>query len=92
MFSFKTSGESHGQALIAMVDGLPANLEIDIDFINSELGRRQGGFGRGGRMKIEADQVRVLSGVRHGKTLGSPISMMIELLCQGGTYDFSRAC
>lgn len=78
MFSFKTSGESHGQALIAMVDGLPANLEIDIDFINSELGRRQGGFGRGGRMKIEADQVRVLSGVRHGKTLGSPISMMIE--------------
>ena len=61
-----------------MVDGLPANLEIDVDFINGELGRRQGGFGRGARMKIETDQVRVLSGIRHGKTLGSPISMMIE--------------
>ncbi len=78
MFSFRTSGESHGQALIAMVDGLPANLEFDVEFINGELGRRQGGYGRGGRMKIETDKVRVLSGVRHGRTLGSPISMMIE--------------
>jgi chorismate synthase len=78
MFSFKTSGESHGQALIAMVDGLGANLEIDVDFINQELGRRQLGFGRGGRMKIETDRVRILSGVRHGRTLGSPVSMLIE--------------
>ena len=61
-----------------MVDGLPANLEIDVEFINGELSRRQGGYGRGGRMKIETDKVCVLSGVRHGRTLGSPISMMIE--------------
>ena len=78
MFSFKTAGESHGQALVTIVDGVPANLEVDVDFINSELKRRQGGYGRGGRMKIESDTVRVLSGVRHGKTLGSPIALMIE--------------
>ncbi len=78
MFSFKTAGESHGQALIIIVDGVPANLDLDIAFINGELKRRQGGFGRGGRMKIESDQVRVLSGVRHGRTLGSPIALMIE--------------
>jgi chorismate synthase len=78
MFSFTTAGESHGQALVTVVDGLPANLDVDIDFINGELRRRQGGFGRGGRMKIESDRVRVLSGVRHGRTLGSPIAMLIE--------------
>ena len=78
MLSFKTAGESHGQALVSIVEGLPANLEFDTDFINAELHRRQCGFGRGGRMKIESDQVRVLSGVRHGRTLGSPIAMMIE--------------
>ena len=78
MFTFRTAGESHGPALVAIVDGLPSNLDFDVDFVNSELGRRQGGFGRGGRMKIETDRVRVLSGVRHGKTLGSPVSMMIE--------------
>ncbi len=78
MLSFKTAGESHGQALISIVEGLPANLEFDTNFINEELRRRQGGFGRGGRMKIESDQVRVLSGVRHGKTLGSPLAMMVE--------------
>jgi chorismate synthase len=78
MFSFRTAGESHGPALIALVEGIPANLLIDFDFIDNELRRRQGGYGRGGRMKIERDQVRWLSGVRHGKTLGSPIAMMIE--------------
>ena len=61
-----------------MVEGLPSNLPVDVEFINGELGRRQGGYGRGGRMKIETDQVRVLSGVRHGRTLGSPVSMLIE--------------
>jgi chorismate synthase len=78
MLSYRTAGESHGPALITLVEGLPANIKIDFDFIDNELKRRQGGFGRGGRMKIERDQVRFLSGVRHGKTLGSPITMMIE--------------
>src|SRR5437667_6754997 len=78
MLSFRTAGESHGQALIALIEGLPAHLPIDFEFIDNELKRRQGGYGRGGRMKIEKDQVRFLSGVRHGKTIGSPIAMMIE--------------
>jgi chorismate synthase len=78
MLSFRTAGESHGPALIALVEGVPAHLSIDFDFIDHELKRRQGGYGRGGRMKIERDQVRFLSGVRHGKTIGSPIAMMIE--------------
>jgi chorismate synthase len=78
MLSFRTAGESHGQALIALVEGIPAHLLIDFEFIDHELKRRQGGYGRGGRMKIEKDQVRFLSGVRHGKTIGSPIAMMIE--------------
>src|SRR5437660_6343794 len=78
MLSFRTAGESHGPALIALIEGLPAHLLIDFDFIDHELKRRQGGYGRGGRMKIEKDQVRFLSGVRHGKTIGSPIAMMIE--------------
>src|SRR5436853_3741748 len=78
MLSFRTAGESHGPALIALVEGLPANISIDFEFIDHELKRRQGGYGRGGRMKIERDQVKFLSGVRHGKTLGSPVAMMIE--------------
>jgi len=78
MLSFRTAGESHGPALIALVEGIPAHLPVDFEFIDGELKRRQGGYGRGGRMKIEKDQVRFLSGVRHGKTIGSPISMMIE--------------
>src|SRR3989449_8354936 len=78
MLSFRTAGESHGQALIALVEGMPAHLSVDFDFIDHELKRRQSGFGRGGRMKIERDQVRFLSGVRHGKTIGSPIAMMVE--------------
>ena len=78
MLSFRTAGESHGQALIALVEGIPAHLPIDFDFIDHELKRRQSGYGRGGRMKIERDQVRFLSGVRHGKTIGSPIAMMVE--------------
>ncbi len=77
-FKFTTAGESHGKALIAIVEGLPAGLEIDVEKINHELWRRQQGYGRGGRMKIETDKVEFLSGVRHGKTLGSPITLMIE--------------
>ncbi len=78
MFRFTTAGESHGRALVAIVEGLPAGLPIDSAVIDQELARRQWGYGRGGRMKIEQDQVQILSGVRHGLTLGSPIALMIE--------------
>lgn len=74
---FITSGESHGPALTAIIEGLPAGIELDPARINLVLGRRQGGVGRGGRMKIEKDQVEFLSGVRGGKTLGSPITLRI---------------
>ena len=77
-FKFTTAGESHGKALIAIIEGLPAGLEINVEKINFDLWRRQQGYGRGGRMKIESDKIEILSGVRHGKTLGSPISLMIE--------------
>jgi len=77
MLRFFTAGESHGEALIALVSGLPAGLAVDLEFINRELWRRQQGYGRGGRMKIERDSVHVLSGVRHGKTIGSPIAMLL---------------
>jgi len=77
-FSFTTAGESHGPALVAIVEGLPAGLTIDQDFINHELWRRQQGYGRGGRMKIESDNARILSGVRHGETLGSPVALLVE--------------
>ncbi len=78
MLKFFTSGESHGEALVAFVSGLPAGLDISQEFIDRELWRRQQGYGRGGRMKIERDSARILSGVRHGQTIGSPISMLIE--------------
>ena len=77
-FKFTTAGESHGRALVGIVEGLPAGLEIDVEKINFELWRRQQGYGRGGRMKIESDKMNILSGVRHGKTLGSPIAFSIE--------------
>jgi chorismate synthase len=77
MIRFSTAGESHGEALIALVSGLPAGVPIDLDFMNRELWRRQQGYGRGGRMKIETDKAHVLSGVRHGKTIGSPIAIEI---------------
>src|SRR5881396_4076042 len=78
MLRFVTSGESHGKGLIGVLEGLPAGLSIDLDFINLQLHRRQLGYGRGGRMRIEKDQVEIMSGVRHGKTLGSPISFVIQ--------------
>src|SRR5256714_2155654 len=78
MFRFTTAGESRGRALVAIVEGLPAGLPINIDQINHELGRRQQGYGRGARMKIEQDRIEILSGVRHGLTLGSPLALMIE--------------
>jgi chorismate synthase len=77
-FKFTTAGESHGRALVTVIEGLPAGLPVEIDSVDHELWRRQQGYGRGGRMKIEKDQVQVLSGIRHGNTLGSPIALMIE--------------
>ena len=77
-FRFTTAGESHGKALIAIIEGLPSGVSIDLDKLNHELWRRQQGYGRGGRMKIETDKAEILTGVRHGKTLGSPITLLIE--------------
>jgi chorismate synthase len=77
MLRYQTAGESHGQGLIAIVSGLPAGLRIDFDFVNRELRRRQGGYGRGGRMKIESDIAQFLSGVRHSQTIGSPVAILI---------------
>ncbi len=74
---FSTAGESHGEALIALISGLPAGVPVDLEFVNRELWRRQQGYGRGGRMKIETDKAHVLSGVRHGKTIGSPVAIEI---------------
>jgi len=78
MFRFTTAGESHGRALVAIVEGLPAGLPVDVEQLNRELWRRQQGYGRGARMKIENDRVEILSGVRHGLTLGSPLALTIE--------------
>lgn len=78
MLRYFTAGESHGEALVAFVSGVPAGLAVDQGFIDRELWRRQQGYGRGGRMKIERDSAHLVSGVRHGKTIGSPISIMLE--------------
>lgn len=75
---YLTAGESHGPELTAIIEGIPAGLELSIEKVNQELARRQGGYGRGGRMKIEKDQVRITSGIRHGKTIGSPITMIVQ--------------
>src|SRR3954462_14424296 len=77
MLRFLTAGESHGQALVTIIEGVPAGLTIDFDAINAELRRRQGGYGRGRRMQIESDRATALSGIRHGKTTGAPIALLI---------------
>jgi chorismate synthase len=78
MFRFETAGESHGESLVATLTGLPAGIPISLDTINHELWRRQQGFGRGGRMKIETDTVEIVAGVRHSQTIGSPIAIIIQ--------------
>ena len=78
MLRYYTAGESHGETLVAFLSGMPAGLGIDQAFIDRELWRRQQGFGRGGRMKIERDSAHIVSGVRHGNTIGSPIALLIE--------------
>src|SRR6478672_2868440 len=75
--TYRTAGESHGPAIIALIEGMPAGVPVDEAFINAELRRRQGGYGRGGRQKIETDTVQVMSGVRQGKTIGSPILLQV---------------
>ena len=78
MVRFTTAGESHGQGLVIILEGIPAGLPISEDYIGIHLGRRQKGYGRGGRMLIEQDRAKIISGVRHGETLGSPIGMTVE--------------
>ena len=78
MLRFLSAGESHGQALVVTVDGMPAGLELDIDALNEQLRRRQGGYGRGRRMAIESDRAEILAGVRHGRTTGAPIALLIR--------------
>ena len=75
--SYRTAGESHGKALIALIEGMPAGVPLDKSFIDAELRRRQGGYGRGGRQKIETDAVDFLTGVRMGHSIGSPITLLI---------------
>ena len=77
MFRFLTAGESHGQGLVAIIEGVPAGLTLDEDYIARDLARRQKGYGRGGRMAIEEDRAEIASGVRHGVTMGSPIALLI---------------
>src|SRR2546422_7213628 len=78
MFRFTTAGESHGPALVAIVEGLPAGMPVNVDQIDHDRKRRQWRYGRGGRMKIEQDHAEIVSGVRHGLTLGSPLALIIE--------------
>ena len=78
MLRFETAGESHGECLVATLTGLPAGVPVSIEYLNRQLWRRQQGYGRGGRMKIETDQVHIVSGVRNSQTIGSPIAVLIE--------------
>jgi chorismate synthase len=78
MLRYFTAGESHGEALVAFLSGLPAGLKVDQSFVDRELWRRQQGYGRGGRMKIERDSAHILSGIRHSMTIGSPISVQLD--------------
>lgn len=78
MFRFETAGESHGECLVATLTGLPSGVPVSLERVNRELWRRQQGFGRGGRMKIETDTVEIVAGVRHSQTIGAPIAMIIR--------------
>src|SRR5688572_20557761 len=77
MLRFLTAGESHGRALVAILEGVPAGLTIDFEAVTTQLRRRQGGYGRGRRMAIESDRAQALSGIRHGVTTGAPIALLI---------------
>src|SRR6202171_5436140 len=75
---FETAGESHGECLVATLTGLPAGVPVSLEAVNRDLWRRQQGYGRGGRMKIETDRADIVAGVRHGKTIGSPIAVILQ--------------
>src|SRR5438477_9075252 len=78
MLRFETAGESHGECLVAILTGLPAGVPVSVEAVNHQLWRRQQGYGRGGRMKIETDRAQLVSGVRHSRTIGSPIAILLE--------------
>src|SRR6059058_815545 len=78
MLRFETAGESHGECLVSILTGLPAGVPVSVDAVNHQLWRRQQGYGRGGRMKIETDRAQIVSGVRHSHTIGSPIAILLE--------------
>src|SRR6202035_5767404 len=78
MLRFETAGESHGECLVATLTGLPAGIPISLEAVNRELWRRQQGYGRGGRMKIETDRAEIVAGVRHSHTIGSPVAILIR--------------
>src|SRR5262245_19892233 len=78
MLRFLTAGESHGQSLVMTLDGMPAGLDLDIDALDAQLRRRQGGYGRGRRMAIECDRAEIIAGVRHGRTTGAPVALLIR--------------
>src|SRR6516225_9027674 len=78
MLRFLTAGESHGPELVLIIEGAPAGYDIDLEAVNHDLARRQKGYGRGGRMAIERDEVRIVSGIRFGRTLGSPVTLIVE--------------
>jgi chorismate synthase len=84
LFAFRTAGETHGPALVTVVEGLPAGMVFDRGAVNRELARRQVGYGRGDRMQIERDEIEVLSGVRFGRTLGGPVAMLLRNRDRGG--------
>ena len=78
MLRYLTAGESHGPAITAILEGLPAGLDVSAEDINIDLKRRQGGYGRGRRMQIETDQIEIIGGIRHGKTMGGPVSLLVH--------------
>src|SRR6056300_1689340 len=78
MLTYLTSGESHGPQLTAVIDGLPAGLKINVEAVNHQLARRQKGYGRGGRMRIEKDQIELVAGVRSGITMGGPVTIVVQ--------------
>src|ERR1700685_1942721 len=78
MLRFETAGKSHGECLVATLTGLPAGIPVSLEYINRQLWRRQQGYGRGGRMKIKTDGARIVAGVRHSQTIGSPVAILIE--------------
>ena len=87
---FLTAGESHGQDLLGILDGMPAGLEISEDYIGVQLARRQMGHGRGGRMKIEKDHADIWCGVRHGETLGAPVGSTVPRVCAAAAFAECR--